>query len=55
MKSGEGKEPEVLSLDVGSSFDVISENIEAMTEKFGRIDILINNAGVSFRGEVKKF
>ncbi len=45
------KEPEVLQLDVGSSYEVISQNVEAMTKKFGRIDILINNAGVSFRGE----
>jgi len=45
------KEPEVLQLDVGSSYEVISQNVESMTKKFGRIDILINNAGVSFRGE----
>jgi dehydrogenase/reductase SDR family protein 7B len=48
---GGGKKVEVLSLDVGSSSETLSESVQAMIKKFGRIDILINNAGVSFRGE----
>lgn len=51
MKSGKGKEPEVLCLDVASGLDVMKPKVDAMIEKFKNIDILINNAGVSFRGE----
>lgn len=51
MKSGVGKKPEVLQLDVGSSSEILGKSVEKMIEKFGGIDILINNAGVSFRGE----
>ncbi len=53
IKTGKSgcKEPQVLQLDVGSSYEVISKSVENMTKKFGRIDILINNAGISFRGE----
>ena len=47
-----GKEPEVLCLDVSSKLDVVKPKIEKLYEKFGRIDILINNAGISYRGEV---
>lgn len=51
MKSGPGKEPEVLCLDVASSEDIIKAKINSMIEKFEYIDILVNNAGVSFRGQ----
>ena len=52
MKSGPGKEPEVLVMDVASDIEVIKTKFDAMLEKFKRIDVLVNNAGVSFRGEV---
>lgn len=55
MKSGAGKEPEVLVMDVASDIDVIRPKFDAMLEKFKRIDVLVNNAGVSFRGEVCKY
>lgn len=47
-----GKEPEVLGMDVSSKLEVIKPKIDEVIRKFGRIDILINNAGISFRGEV---
>ncbi|CAF0803652.1 unnamed protein product [Brachionus calyciflorus] len=46
-----GKEPEILILDVGSKLDVIRPKLDEVINKFKRVDILINNAGVSFRGE----
>lgn len=52
MKSGKGKEPEVLCLDVASKSEIVNEKVEEMIKKFEYIDVLINNAGVSFRGEV---
>ena len=47
-----GKEPEILCLDVSTKLDAVKPKIEALIEKFQRIDILINNAGISYRGEV---
>jgi NAD(P)-dependent dehydrogenase (short-subunit alcohol dehydrogenase family) len=41
-----------LCLDVSSKLDAVKPKIENIIQKFGRIDILINNAGISFRGEV---
>jgi dehydrogenase/reductase SDR family protein 7B len=47
-----GKEPEILNLDVSSKLEVVKPKIDALYTKFHRIDILINNAGVSYRGDV---
>jgi len=51
IKSGPGKEPEVLCLDVASTEDAIKTSVDAMIEKFNYIDVLVNNAGVSYRGQ----
>lgn len=47
-----GKEPEILNLDVSSKLEIVKPKIDALYKKFHRIDILINNAGVSYRGDV---
>ena len=52
IKTGSGKVPEVLCMDVAAGLDVMKPKIESLVAKYERIDILINNAGVSFRGEV---
>ncbi len=52
IKKKGGKEPEVLVLDVTSKHDVVKSKIDYVLSKYKRIDILINNAGISFRGEV---
>lgn len=51
MKSFPGKEPVILCLDVSSTLEVMKPKIEGIIEKCGNIDVLVNNAGVSFRGE----
>ena len=48
------REPVVLCLDVTDSLDVVKEKLNNLVTKIGCVDILINNAGVSFRGEVLK-
>ena len=44
-----GVECLVLPMDV-TNYDVIEENVDIVLNKFGKIDILINNAGISQRG-----
>jgi dehydrogenase/reductase SDR family protein 7B len=39
----------VLPMDV-TNYDVIEENVDIVLNKFGKIDVLINNAGISQRG-----
>jgi short-subunit dehydrogenase len=46
------KEPEVLSLDVSSSVESYKSKLDLLIVKHGCINILINNAGISYRGEV---
>ena len=52
IKSGPGKEPEVLVLDVASGIEIVQEKMNSMYSRFGRIDVLVNNAGLGHRGEV---
>ncbi len=51
---GLGKEPQILCLDLTCESYIIKLKINELIRKFKRIDILINNAGVNYRGEVKK-
>ena len=44
-----GVECLVLPMDV-TNYDVIEENVDIVLNKFGKIDVLINNAGISQRG-----
>ena len=44
-----GVECLVLPMDV-TNYDVIEENVDIVLNKFGKIDVLINNAGISKRG-----
>ena len=55
LKTSNKHEPEVISLDVTDSFDVVKKKLDFLIIKFSCIDILINIAGVSFRGEVSLF
>jgi NADP-dependent 3-hydroxy acid dehydrogenase YdfG len=48
------KEPEIVCLDVSSPLEVIEQKYKEIIDKFKTVDILINNAGVGFRGEVSK-
>ena len=52
LKRKSGKEPEVFGLDIGCKLEVMAPKITSLLSKYKRIDILINNAGVSYRGEV---
>jgi dehydrogenase/reductase SDR family protein 7B len=52
LKTINKHEPEVVCLDVTDPFDIVKKKLDLLFLKFSCIDILINNAGVSFRGEV---
>ena len=41
-----------MSFDVTWKYEVIKSKIDSFVAKFNQIDVLINNAGVTFRGEV---
>ena len=47
-----GKEPEVFPFDITSNMNAIKPKITELMNKFETIDILINNAGINYRGEV---
>ena len=44
----EGLQPEFLPLDVDSE-ESIREAKETVEKKYGRLDVLINNAGIAYR------
>jgi NADP-dependent 3-hydroxy acid dehydrogenase YdfG len=48
----QGKEPEVFPFDITSNMNAIKPKITELINKFETIDILINNAGINYRGEV---
>ena len=52
-KSSNKRIPEVICLDVTDPLNVVKNKLDYLVTKLGCIDILINNAGVSFRGEVR--
>lgn len=52
LKSSNKRIPEVVCLDVTDPLNVVKSKLDVLVTKLGCIDILINNAGVSFRGEV---
>lgn len=45
------KEPGVVCMDVTLDEEKMKEKIDNITVKYGCIDVLINNAGISYRGE----
>jgi NAD(P)-dependent dehydrogenase (short-subunit alcohol dehydrogenase family) len=50
---GEGLDVEALTLDVTNAADIAAA-VKEVEKKFGRLDILINNAGISFQDGSKK-
>jgi NADP-dependent 3-hydroxy acid dehydrogenase YdfG len=40
----------LLELDITSGFDVLSRVAEAAIEVWGRVDVLVNNAGIGLLG-----
>ena len=40
-------------MDVSAKTETLKSNVDRLVEKYKKIDILINNAGISFRGEVR--
>ena len=49
VQTGEKHEPMILTLDIGN-LEVIPSKAETALSFFGHVDILINNAGQSYRG-----
>ena len=45
-------EPKVLELDL-ADLNLMALRVEEAMSHFGQIDILVNNGGVSYRGEVE--
>lgn len=47
----EGWDVQVIAADVGSEADV-QRMVEQVTERWGRLDVLVNNAGIYYQGDV---
>ena len=55
LKLNRVKEPVVFRLDVTKPVDTYKSQLETLMVKYGCVNILINNAGISYRGEVRPF